>query len=134
MRGTLSDTLAKLQDHDPEKLLEITYQPQARFKVQAVTRCSSSIPGVQANLSIQSLIVINIGCPCRAYRFSFGCTVQSGWKVGYHKKTTTSVGLSREVSLSQGFTVGYINMVSVLIQRLEAILEITCVLHSMVFF
>ena len=49
VRGTLSDTLAKLQNHDPEKLLEITYQPQARFKVQAVTRCSSSIPGEQSN-------------------------------------------------------------------------------------
>lgn len=47
LRGTLSETLEKIGHHDPEKLLEITYQPQARFKVQAVTRCSSSIPGMR---------------------------------------------------------------------------------------
>ena len=45
MRGTLEETLGKLQHHDTEKVLQIVYQPQAKFKVQAVTRCSSSIPG-----------------------------------------------------------------------------------------
>lgn len=46
VKGTLSSTLEKIDGYDPEKLLEITYQPQARFKVQAVTRCTSSIPGM----------------------------------------------------------------------------------------
>lgn len=43
--GTLLDTLEKIESHDSEKLLEITYLPQAKFRVQAITRCSSSIPG-----------------------------------------------------------------------------------------
>ena len=54
MRGTLSDTLAKLENHSLEKLLEITYKPQARFKVQAVTRCSSSIPGGKICITIHN--------------------------------------------------------------------------------
>ena len=45
MRGTLDETLGKVGGREMEKTLEIVYQPQARFKVQAVTRCSSSIPG-----------------------------------------------------------------------------------------
>ena len=28
-----------------EKMLEIVYQPQAKFRVQSVTHCTSSIPG-----------------------------------------------------------------------------------------
>ena len=28
-----------------EKLVEIVYQPQAKFRVQSVTHCTSSIPG-----------------------------------------------------------------------------------------
>ena len=45
MRGTLDETLGKVGGREMEKTLEIVYQPQAWFKVQAVTRCSSSIPG-----------------------------------------------------------------------------------------
>ena len=45
MRGTLDETLGRVGGRETEKTLEIVYQPQARFKVQAVTRCSSSIPG-----------------------------------------------------------------------------------------
>ena len=45
MRGTLVETLEKLNHHDTEKVLQIVYQPQAKFKVKAVTRCSSSMPG-----------------------------------------------------------------------------------------
>ncbi len=47
MRGTLAETLEKIESHSQEKLLEIVYLPQARFRVQAVTRCSSSIPGTE---------------------------------------------------------------------------------------
>ena len=28
-----------------ENMMEIVYQPQAKFRVQSVTHCSSSIPG-----------------------------------------------------------------------------------------
>ncbi|EDO31555.1 predicted protein, partial [Nematostella vectensis] len=42
--GSLQDTLHK-QDVETEKVVEIVYQPQAVFKVRAVTRCTSSIPG-----------------------------------------------------------------------------------------
>ena len=45
VRGTLDETLGRVSGREMEKTLEIVYQPQARFKVQAVTRCSSSIPG-----------------------------------------------------------------------------------------
>ena len=46
VRGTLEETLEKVGErHTTEKVLEILYQPQARFKVRAVTRCSSSISG-----------------------------------------------------------------------------------------
>lgn len=45
VKGTLDETLAKLNDVVTEKVLEITYQPQALFRVHPVTRCSSSIPG-----------------------------------------------------------------------------------------
>lgn len=45
VKGTLDETLSKLKDVVTEKVLEITYQPQALFRVHPVTRCSSSIPG-----------------------------------------------------------------------------------------
>ena len=45
VRGTLDETLGRVGGRETEKTLEIVYQPQARFKVQTVTRCSSSIPG-----------------------------------------------------------------------------------------
>lgn len=46
VRGTLAETLEKVGGaRESEKVLEIIYQPLARFRVQAVTRCSSSIPG-----------------------------------------------------------------------------------------
>ena len=46
VRGTLGETLEKVgRARESEKVLEIVYQPLARFRVQAVTRCSSSIPG-----------------------------------------------------------------------------------------
>ena len=45
VQGTLEETLERLDHHDVEKVLQIVYQPQAMFKVRAVTRCSSSMPG-----------------------------------------------------------------------------------------
>ena len=45
VRGNLSDTLERVEGRETEKLLEILYQPQALFRVRAVTRCTSSIPG-----------------------------------------------------------------------------------------
>ena len=45
VRGTLEDTLKRLNHHEVEKVLQIVYQPQALFKVRPVTRCSSSMPG-----------------------------------------------------------------------------------------
>ncbi|KAL3857901.1 hypothetical protein ACJMK2_012526 [Sinanodonta woodiana] len=52
------DTLEKSLDEkaleNSEQVLEILYQPQAVFKVRAVTRCTSSIPGhAEAVISIQ---------------------------------------------------------------------------------
>ncbi len=46
IRGSLSKTLESIGKEEREKMLEILYQPQDKFKVKAVTRCSSSIPGV----------------------------------------------------------------------------------------
>jgi len=42
--SSLQQTLKQLKV-DPEKVLDIVYQPQAVFRVKAVTRCTSSIPG-----------------------------------------------------------------------------------------
>lgn len=42
--GSLKETL-ETQTLETEKVIEIVYQPQAVFKVQAVTRCTSTIPG-----------------------------------------------------------------------------------------
>lgn len=43
--GSLQETLEK-QTIETEKVVEIVYQPQAVFRVRAVTRCTSTIPGV----------------------------------------------------------------------------------------
>ena len=43
--GSLQETLEK-QMIETEKVVEIVYQPQAVFRVRAVTRCTSTIPGV----------------------------------------------------------------------------------------
>lgn len=32
-----------------EKMLEIVYQPQAKFRVRSVTHCTSSIPGEECS-------------------------------------------------------------------------------------
>lgn len=42
--GNLKETLES-QTLETEKVIEIVYQPQAVFKVRAVTRCTSTIPG-----------------------------------------------------------------------------------------
>ena len=47
-------TLTEWELEDSEQVLEIVYQPQAVFKVRAVTRCTSSIPGhAEAVISAQ---------------------------------------------------------------------------------
>ena len=43
VRATLAEALGEVEGL--EKLVEILYQPQAKFRVQAVTHCTSSIPG-----------------------------------------------------------------------------------------
>lgn len=43
--GSLKETL-ETQTIETEKVVEIVYQPQAVFKVRAVTRCTSTIPGM----------------------------------------------------------------------------------------
>lgn len=46
LQGSLADTLQSIgAEHSAEETLRIVYQIQAKFRVQAVTRCSSSIPG-----------------------------------------------------------------------------------------
>ena len=45
VRDTLEATLERLGHHDVEKVLQIVYNPLELFKVKAVTRCSSSMPG-----------------------------------------------------------------------------------------
>ena len=44
-------TLLEDEKIETEKTLEIVYQPQAVFKVRAVTRCTSTIPGNQTLFS-----------------------------------------------------------------------------------
>ena len=44
IRETLGDVLEQ-EKLETEKAVEIVYQPQAVFKVRAVTRCTSTIPG-----------------------------------------------------------------------------------------
>ena len=80
MRGSLSDTLEKIAGHDSEKLLEITYLPQARFRVQAVTRCSSTIPGMSHPLLLKGGVCK--WSDIRSYRSCHSSEVQSRWKVG----------------------------------------------------
>ena len=43
--GTLKSTLEQVKELNTEKLVEIVYQPQAVFRVRAVTRCTSTIAG-----------------------------------------------------------------------------------------
>jgi len=43
--SSLADAIGACPDIDTEKAVKITVQPQAYFKVQAVTRCTSSLPG-----------------------------------------------------------------------------------------
>ena len=50
--GNLKETLES-QTLETEKVVEIVYQPQAVFKVRAVTRCTSTIPG-------EALINLNV--------------------------------------------------------------------------
>jgi ribosome assembly protein 4 len=42
---SLDNTLDEKTLEGSEQVLDIIYQPQAVFKVRAVTRCTSSIPG-----------------------------------------------------------------------------------------
>lgn len=42
---SVKETLEQMKDIQTERLIEIQYQPQARFKVHPVTRCTSSMPG-----------------------------------------------------------------------------------------
>jgi ribosome assembly protein 4 len=41
---SLKDSIAQSQ-HSPERVLPVVYKPQAVFRVRAVTRCTSSLPG-----------------------------------------------------------------------------------------
>ena len=43
--GTLKSTLEQVKELNTEKVVEIVYQPQAVFRVRAVTRCTSTIAG-----------------------------------------------------------------------------------------
>ena len=46
VRDSLSGAIEKVKDRfESEKVLEIMYRPEALFRVRAVTRCSSTIPG-----------------------------------------------------------------------------------------
>ena len=54
----ITETLAKTLDKDllesSETVLQIVYQPQAVFRVRAVTRCTSTIEGhAEAVISVQ---------------------------------------------------------------------------------
>ena len=44
VEATLGEALGS-SSRGTETLLEIVYQPQAKFRVQSVTHCTSSIPG-----------------------------------------------------------------------------------------
>ena len=39
------DVLLEKENIETEKTLDIVYQPQAVFRVKAITRCTSTIPG-----------------------------------------------------------------------------------------
>lgn len=52
--SSLADAIGACPDIDTEKAVKITVQPQAYFKVQAVTRCTSSLPGhAEAVISVR---------------------------------------------------------------------------------
>lgn len=52
--SSLSEALAKAPNTSTEDVLSIVYQPQALFRVRAVTRCTSTIPGhAEAVLHVQ---------------------------------------------------------------------------------
>ena len=42
IEGTLQDTMDRVHNLDTENRIEIVYQPQAVFRVRAVTRCTST--------------------------------------------------------------------------------------------
>ena len=44
VRESLSEVVER-RSGNTENMMEIVYQPQAKFRVQSVTHCSSSIPG-----------------------------------------------------------------------------------------
>ena len=44
VRESLAETLERGSE-STERMVEIVYQPQAKFRVQSVTHCTSSIPG-----------------------------------------------------------------------------------------
>ena len=54
--GSLKKTL-ETQTLETEKVVEIVYQPQAVFKVRAVTRCTSTIPG-SINIFNRNILLI----------------------------------------------------------------------------
>jgi ribosome assembly protein 4 len=52
--NSLSEALARAPNTSTEEVLSIVYQPQAIFRVKAVTRCTSTIPGhAEAVLHVQ---------------------------------------------------------------------------------
>ena len=66
MQDSLSDVIeAVKQKVESEKLLEIMYRPQALFRVKAVTRCSSSMPGTTKR-DLFSIIILFL-IPHRAF-------------------------------------------------------------------
>ena len=50
VRESLAEVVER-RSGNTENMLEIVYQPQAKFRVQPVTHCSSSIPGERGGLS-----------------------------------------------------------------------------------
>lgn len=55
IKESLVKTLTgRQQPIEPEKVLEIVYAPQALFRVQAVTRCTASIPGHEEAVLVAS--------------------------------------------------------------------------------
>lgn len=89
---SLSTTLEKQGELSSEKVIEIVYQPQAIFKVRAVSRCTSSIPG-----HTEAVINAAFSCDGRKLASGSGDTTVRFWDINTETPLHTCQGHSQWV-------------------------------------
>ncbi|KAI1295855.1 Notchless -like protein 1 [Halotydeus destructor] len=88
IKNSLKKTLEADKDaYLAEKVLEIIYAPQALFRVQAVTRCTSSIPG-----HAEPVISCQFSCDGRQLASGSGDTTVRFWDVNTETPLFTCTG------------------------------------------